>query len=57
MRDVPPNTVWYGNPARFVKYISNEEEIYNNEEDMENMLVAGGELLIFNYLYGYYVGR
>ncbi|HJA14153.1 MAG TPA: N-acetyltransferase [Candidatus Butyricimonas faecavium] len=38
-RDVPPNTVWYGNPAKFVKYISNEGKVYDHEDDMKNMLI------------------
>ena len=38
-RDVPPNTVWYGNPAKFVKYISNEGKMYDHEDDIKNMLI------------------
>lgn len=50
-KDVPPNTVWYGNPARFVKYISNEGIMYNNENDMKDMLIyGGGKWLVISYL-------
>lgn len=48
-KDIPANTVWYGNPARFVKYISNEGEMYKNEKVIKNMPSedVGGEIISY----------
>lgn len=40
-KDVPPNTVWYGNPARFVKYITNEGMMFDKKQEIEQMLEMG----------------
>lgn len=47
-KDVPANTVWYGNPARFMKNITNEGKIFDMETQLKQMLKRGGGKIRFN---------
>lgn len=45
-KDVPANTVWYGNPARFVKYITNEGMMFDKKQEFEQKLKQEGDVIL-----------